>query len=86
MSEIAAVDYRDSPVVSTELVKFLSLNTSVEKVDKLDILTGELSTMVKEMTKEFTKNKKSLSSVGNRTDELKKVVEGLRLRIVKLEK
>ena len=33
MSEISALDYRDSPVVSTELVKFLSLNTSVEAVD-----------------------------------------------------
>ena len=86
MSEIAAVDYRDSPIVSTELVKFLSLNTSVEKVDKLDILTGELSITVKEMTKEFSNNDKSLKSVGNKTDELKKVVENLRLRIVKLEK
>ena len=36
MGEIQTVDYRDSPVVSAELVKFLSLNTSVEAVDKLE--------------------------------------------------
>ena len=86
MAEIAAVDYRDSPVVSTELVKFLSLNTSVETVDKLEILTGELSVNVKDITKEPGANTKLLYSVGNKQEELRKVVEGLRQRIVKLEK
>ena len=71
MAEIAAVDYRDSPVVSTKLVKFLSLNTSVEKIDKLDILTGELSITVKDISKEFATNAKSLHSVGNKQDEIK---------------
>ena len=40
MSKIVSIDCRNSPVVSTELVKFLSLNTSVETVDTLDSLTG----------------------------------------------
>ena len=86
MSEIAAVDYRDSPVVSTELVKFLSLNTSVEAVDKLETLTGVLLDNVKDITKDLGSNTKSLVTVGNKQDELRKVVEGLRQRIVKLEK
>ena len=66
MAEIAAVDYRNSPVVSTELVKFLSLNTSVETVDKLEILTGELLVNVKDITKELGANTKLLYSVGNK--------------------
>ena len=86
MSEIAAVDYRDSPVVSTKLVKFLSLNTSVEAVDKLKTLTGVLLDNVKNITKDLGSNTKSLVTVGNKQDELRKVVEGLRQRIVKLEK
>ena len=34
--------YRDSPVVSTELVKFLSLNTAVDAVDRLEIQSDNL--------------------------------------------
>ena len=86
MSDIAAVDYRDSPVVSTELVKFLSLNTSVEAVDKLEEQSTELSSNMSQLTKDMIATTKSVGSVGNKTDELKKVVESLRKRIEKLEK
>ena len=86
MSEIAAVDYRDSPVVSTKLVKFLSLNTSVEAVDKLETVTGELSESFKYITKTVTAQVKSLHSVGNKHDELKKTVEAMRRMLEKLGK
>ena len=86
MSEVAAADYRDSPVVSTELVKFLSLNTSVEAVDKLESKAAELTSSISTLTKDITSASKSVGSVGNKTDELKKVVESLRKRIEKLEK
>ena len=42
MSEISAVDYSNLPVVSTEPVKFLLLNTQVEAVDKLEESTKTL--------------------------------------------
>ena len=86
MSDIAAVDYRDSPVVSTELVKFLSLNTSVEAVDKLEEQSTELSSNMSQLTKDMIATTKSVGSVGKKIDELKKVVEALRKRIEKLEK
>ena len=86
MTEIAAVDYHNSPVVSTKLVKFLTLNISIETVDKLGILTGELSSQVKDMTQDLRNNIKSVQSVGNKQDKLMKTVEGLRQRIVELEK
>ena len=86
MSEIAELDYRDSPVVSTELVKFLSLNTSVEAVDRLESVTGELSDSVSDISKSFASQAKTIQSVGNKHDELKKTVEGMKKRLDKLEK
>ena len=53
MAEITAVDCRDSPVVSMKLVKFLSLNTSVKIMDKLEILTGALLNTIKNINKKL---------------------------------
>ena len=75
MAKIAALDYRDSPVVSTELVKFLSLNTNVESVDKLVSQSESMSDTVKQLSKDMTNTTKSVSSVGNKADELKKALE-----------
>ena len=86
MSEIAEVDYRNSPVVLTELVKFLSLNTSVEAVDKLESVAGELSDSVSDITKSVATQAKSIQSVGHKHDELKKFVDGMKKRLDKLEK
>ena len=63
MGEIAALDYTDSPVVSTELVKFLSQNTAVESVDKLVITSAELTTNVRQLTTDMVGAKKSISNV-----------------------
>ena len=71
MNDIASVDYRDWPIVSTELVNFLSLNTSVEAVDKLKIVTDELSDSFRDIIKNFTTQTKSLQSIGKKHDELK---------------
>ena len=86
MSEIAKVDYSDSPVVSTELVKFLSLNTTVEAVDKLEAQSVKLESDMKQCTKEVAGTTKSIMRVGNKSDELKKIVTALQKRIGKLEK
>ena len=85
MSDIAALDYTDSPVVSTELVKFLSQNTAVESVDKLVVTSAQLTTNVRELTTDMVGAKKSISSVGNLSDELKKGMENVRKRLDRLE-
>ena len=54
MSKISVLDYRDSPVVFTELVKFLSSNISVEAVDRLETLSIQFIDSVKQMNKEVT--------------------------------
>lgn len=47
ISDIAALTYRDSPVVLTELVKFLSLNIAFEAVYKLEKKSVYLTSDVK---------------------------------------
>ena len=54
MNNIQTADYRDFPVVSTELVKFLSLNTSVEAVDRLETVTNTLALSFGEINKSFS--------------------------------
>ena len=85
MGDIAALDYTDSPLVLTELVKFLSQNTVVESVDKLVVTSAELTTNVRQLTTDMAGAKKSISSVGNSSDELKMVLENVRKRLDKLE-
>ena len=85
MGDIQAVDYRDSPVVSTELAKFLSLNTAVDAVDRLDETSEKLVEDVKQISTDLKLATKSVSSVGNKGDELKKAVDAIRKRVDKLE-
>ena len=86
MTEIAALDYRDSPVVSTELVKFLSLNTAIDAVDKLEEKSADYAINLKQLNKDSNTTKTALNSVGNRADELKKVMDSINKRVEKLER
>ena len=85
MAAISEADYRDSPVVSTELVKFLSLNTAVDAVDTLELKSTEFDTSIKQLNKDMSGANKAVSSVGNKADELKKAVDIIRKRVEKLE-
>ena len=85
MSDIQAVDYRDSPVVSTELVKFLSLNTAVDSVDRLEVQSEMLVDEVKQISTDLKQAVKIAGVVGNKGDELKKAVDAIRKRVDKLE-
>lgn len=85
MGLIAAADFRDSPVVSTEFINFLSLNTSFEAVVKLQVQTSSISGDTKQLSKDMMGDTKTAHSVGNKNDELKKVVDSLKKRIEKLE-
>ena len=85
MGDITAMVYRDSPVVSKELVRFLSLNKAVESVDKLEVTSAELTVNASQLTIDVSGTKVSINSVGNKSDELKKVVGSVRKRVEKLE-
>jgi hypothetical protein len=78
--------FKDDPTVSAELVKFMAVNTGFEAlevmVSKVKAMEAELSTTKKENVIAV----KAASSAANKADELKKVVDLLIKRVVKLEK
>ena len=86
MTAIAEMDYRDSPVVSTELVKFLSLNTAIDAVDRLELQSADYATNIKQLTKDSNTTQTAVNSVGNKADELKKAMDNIRKRLEVLEK
>jgi hypothetical protein len=79
-------NYKDDPTVSSELVKFLAVNTGYEL---LDVLTGKMSNLESEVStlkKELANAVKSAMASANKSDEGKKAIDLLLKRIVKLEK
>ena len=85
MTVIVGQNYKDAPAVSTELVKFLSMNTSVEAVDKLVEQSAEWKTAFGDMSREVRGAATTSSTVGNKCDQLKHEIAELKKRLVKLE-
>ena len=85
MIEIVGQNYKDSPVVSTELVKFLSMNTSVEAVDKLTEQGAILKTSIEEMQRKLNSVTKDCGTVGNKAESTKSELTSVKARVLKLE-
>ena len=85
MSLILSKNFKDAPAVSTELVKFLSMNTSVEAVDKLTEQTGGFSSAISELTKNVASVRKDGGTIGNKADKLSSELSDLKKRLTKLE-
>ena len=85
MTQIVAQNYKDAPVVSTELVKFLSMNTSVEAVDKLIEQSATFKTSMEEMQRKLGTVVKDCGTVGNKVDSGKNELTAIKARILKLE-
>ena len=77
--------YKDAPAVSMELVKFLSMNTSVEAVDSLVAQTAGFKSTINELTKSLAQVRKEAGTVGNKNDKLSSEVSDLKKRLSKLE-
>ena len=86
MVEIWDLEFKNPPVVSTELVKLLSLNTSVEAVDKLKDSTKTLIDHIKDLKKETCLNTKSTSNLGHKINVVEGKVTAISTRVAKLEK
>ena len=84
MSEISSVNFADHPAVSTELVKFLSLNTAIDAVDQLVAKTSALETSVGVIQKDLGGATRTITTVGNKHDSLQTQVKELLKRINKL--
>ena len=85
MTLVVGQNYKDAPAVSTELVKFLSMNTSVEAVDRLVEQSAELKSSYADMARKVAAASNTSTTVGNNCNKLKEEVADLKRRIVKLE-
>ena len=85
MSNILSQNYKDAPAVSTELVKFLSINTSGEAVDTLIVQGKDLKLNMSELTKKFSMAAKEVGTAGNKLDKVTNEISGLKKRMNKVE-
>ena len=85
MTEVVKQNYKDAPAVSTELVKFLSMNTSVEAVDRLVEQSAEWRIAFGDTSRKVQGASTTSATVGNRCDQLKNEVAELKKRLLKLE-
>jgi hypothetical protein len=79
-------NFKDDPTVSAELVKFIAVNTGFEQLDTVALKVKAMEADVITSKKAAAEAIKTASAAGNKTDELKKVIDLLLKRIVKLEK
>ena len=85
MNEVSELDFENHPSVGTELIKFLSINTSVEDVEQLKKLTGTMTAEIKELRKEVGIAAKNASTNGNKVVEFGPKLTALKKRIEELE-
>jgi hypothetical protein len=71
--------------VSSELVKFLLVNTGYKSISKLETKVSALEGQVLDLQKTSRNSKKSAVTASNKANELKKLSNSLVKRITKLE-
>jgi hypothetical protein len=86
MSEYKRLSFKNHPLVATELVKFLAINTSFEAIEKLVVQTKCLECEVCELKKHVAAAVKPAASTANKSDEVRKQGEVLSKRIAQLKK
>ena len=84
MSEISAVNFANHPAVSTELVKFLSLNTAIDAVDQLVSKTAHFKSTLGSIQKDLGGAVRTVTTVGNKHDTLNNQVKELIKKVNKL--
>lgn len=86
MTQYKRLNFKNHPSISTELVKFLAINTSFEAIEKLTAKVCVLECEAAETKKLLGAATKASSSAANKADEVKKLSDSLIKRITKLEK
>ena len=85
MNEVLELDFENHPAVGTELVKFLSINTSVKDVQQLKTLTASITNDIKDLKKDVGTAAKNASTNGNKVVEFGPKLTALQKRVEKLE-
>ena len=85
MAEITNLGFRDSPIVASELVTFLALNTGFEAIETLVKSNVILKAEVDALTKAVAGNTKSIATAANKVDNFKAIIDNINKRLAKLE-
>ena len=86
MVEITKGGFRDSPIVASELVKVLALNTGFDALDALTSSNEKLKIEVADLKKTIIGTSKTLVTNANKLNDQKSLIENLTRRLAKLEK
>jgi hypothetical protein len=86
MSRIRKYNFKDDPVVSSELVKFLTVNTGFEVVEQLSAKMKTLEEYNKELSIKANSNLKTATNSAAKVAELTKSMTTLEKRVKDLEK
>ena len=85
MAEMVNLEFRDSPIVASELVKFLALNTGFYALKSLVNSNAALKIEVVALSKAVAGNTKAVTTAANSADTSEKQVEAFNKHLVKLE-
>ena len=85
MVEIEKLEFRNSPIITAELSKFLALNSNFESVETLQKEVKSMNEGISKAVKEAASAVKSAGTVGNSVDKLQKEAVTLSKRVKTLE-
>jgi len=85
MTKVDVLEFKNSPIVTAELAKFLALNSSFESVEKLQSNVTDMTDKISKAVKEANTATKSASTVGNSVDGIKVELKGIVKRLKTLE-
>ena len=87
MMGVASHNFKNSPIITAELTKFLALNTNVESIDQVE---KQINTLLAEnvtLKKEVKNATSAAATASNKWDSTyKSIVEDLKKRVRQLEK
>ena len=86
MTSIREIGFSNDPIVSSELVKFLSLNTEFDTIKRLADQNQVLRQEIEQAKKDVKESTKSASTTANKLDDLKRHVESMNKRLKTVEK
>jgi hypothetical protein len=85
MERIQKHQFKNDPLVSSELVKFLAINTGFEAIESLTKSVSDNKKSIERATKLSVSADKAAGAAANKADEGKRSLEAALKRIVKIE-
>lgn len=84
MVEMTNLGFRDSPIMLSELAKFLALNTCFEVIETLVKSNTTLKATIAERMKTVADNTKTIATAAKRVYTYKTTIDNIKQRLAKL--